>query len=79
MDIQTTKLKLMQLLLDTQKEQILQSINDIFEKEEDLGFWDDLNSEDQLAIKDGIEQLDTGNHVSHESVREEVKERFNFE
>ena len=69
----------MQLLLDTQKEQILQSINDIFEKEEDLGFWDDLNSEDQLAIKDGIEQLDTGNHVSHESVREEVKERFNFE
>ena len=78
MDIQATKLELMKLLLNTQKEQVLQRIKDIFEQEEGVDFWDELIAEDQAAINEGIEQLDKGQHVSRESVREDIKKRFNF-
>lgn len=78
MDIQAKKLELMKLLLNTQKEQVLQRIKDIFEQEEGIDFWDDLHAEDQAAINEGIEQLDKGQYVSHESVRKDIKKRFNF-
>lgn len=78
MDIQATKLELMKLLLNTQKEQVLQRIKEIFEQEEGIDFWDELNAEDQTAINEGIEQLDKNQYVPHESVREDIKKRFNF-
>lgn len=78
MDIQTTKLKLMQLLLDTQKEQVLQRIKEIFDQENELDFWDELSEEDQAAIDDGLDQLDRGEYVSHQSVRDEIRTRLNL-
>ncbi|MEM9391888.1 MAG: hypothetical protein AAGA02_15525 [Bacteroidota bacterium] len=66
----------MQLLLNTQKEQILERIEAIFAQEED--FWDELNAEDQAAINEGLSQLDEGQYVSHQSVRKDIKNRFNF-
>jgi predicted transcriptional regulator len=78
MDIEATKLELIKLLLNTQKEQVLQRIKEIFEQEEGIDFWDKLSSEDQAAINEGMKQLDKGQYVSHESVREDIKKRFNF-
>ncbi len=78
MDIHATKLEIMKLLLNTQKEQVLEKIKEIFEQEEGIDFWDELNAEDKTAINEGVEQLDKGQHVSHESVKEEIKKRFNF-
>lgn len=78
MDIQATKLKLMQLLLDTQKEQVLQRIKEIFDQEDEADFWDELSEEDQAAINEGLDQLDGGKFVSHQSVRDEIKNRLNL-
>lgn len=78
MDIQATKLELIQLMLSTKKEQVLQRIKNIFEQEWDVDFWDSLSLEDQKAIDEGLEQLDKGQYISHESVRDEIKNRFNF-
>ncbi|MDH5399523.1 MAG: hypothetical protein OEX02_15345 [Cyclobacteriaceae bacterium] len=78
MDIQATKLELMRLLLNTHKEQVLQKVKEILEKEQDVDFWDGLNAEDQAAINEGLDQLDKGQYVSHESVRKEISKRFNF-
>jgi len=78
MDVQATKLELMKLLLNTQQEQVLHRIKEIFEQEEGIDFWDELTAEDQAAINEGIEQPDKGRHVSHESVREDIKKYFNF-
>lgn len=78
MDIQGTKLELIEMLLNTQKEQVLQKIKDILEQETGKDFWDELDTEDQKAINKGLEQLDKGQYVSHESVRNEIKNRFNF-
>ena len=71
-------MELIKLLLNTQKEQVLQRIKEVFEQEEGIDFWDELNAQDQAAINEGIEQLDQGRHVPHESVREEIKKHFNF-
>ena len=78
MDIQATKLELMRLLLNTHKEKVLQKVKEILEKEEDVDFWDGLNAEDQSAINEGLDQLDKGQHVTHESVRKEISKRFNL-
>ena len=67
----------MRLLLDTQKEEVLARIKAVFEQEE-VDFWDELSAEDQAAINEGLRQLDKGEHVSHQSVKEAIKNRFNF-
>ncbi len=77
MDIQATKLELMQLLLNTQKERVLTRLKEVFEEEE-VDFWDELNAEDQAAINEGLDQLDQSQHVSHESVKEDIKTHFGF-
>ena len=77
MDIQATKLELMRLLLNTKKERVLARLKEVFEQEE-ANFWDELSSEDQAAINEGLMQLDKGEYVSHQSVKEAIKKRFNF-
>lgn len=77
MDIQATKLELMQLLLNTKKEKVLLRLKEVFEQE-GVDFWDELTTEDQAAISEGLEQLDKGQYVSHESVKEDIKNHFNF-
>ena len=75
--IQSTKLELMRLLLDTQKEEVLARIKVVFEQEE-VDFSDELSAGDQAAINEGLMQLDKGEHVSHQSIKEAIKNRFNF-
>jgi len=77
MNIQTTKLELMQLLLATDREEVLEKVKKVFEEEE-IDFWDSLPIEDQVAIEEGIAELDQGKYVSSDSVKKEIKERFNF-
>ena len=76
MDIQATKLELMQMLLDTQEENVLARVKMAFETDGD--FWEELSREDQFAINDGIRQIEQGESVSREEADRMVKERFNF-
>jgi len=77
MNIQTTKLELMQLLLATDREEVLEKVKKVFEDEE-TDFWDSLPVEDQVAIEEGIAELDQGKYVLRDAVKEVIKERFNF-
>ena len=73
MDIQSTKLELMRLLLNTQKEQVLQRVKEIFEQEEDVDFWDNLDEELKASIERGLSESDRGEVKSHEVVMEKYK------
>lgn len=73
MDVQATKLELMRLLLNTQKEQILIRIREIFEQEEDADFWDKMDEELKASIERGLSQSDQGEVKSHEAVMEKYK------
>lgn len=70
MNIEATKLELVQLLLHTQKESILLKIKSIYEEESD--WWKDLSISEQEEIEEGLKQIENGEVVSHE----EVMKRF---
>jgi hypothetical protein len=77
MDI-TIKYKMISKIIDSNDEHVLSSIKSLLGIEDDVDFWDELDTDDQAAIDEGLEQLDSGKYVSHQSVREEIKDRFNF-
>ena len=67
MNIETTKLELMHLLLQTQKESLLAKLKIVFE-EEQVDWWSEMSKEEQEEIKTGLAQADKGNYVANETV-----------
>ncbi|WP_029035342.1 hypothetical protein [Salinimicrobium terrae] len=68
MDIKATKLELMQLLLQTDKESVLSKVRSVLE-EETGDWWDDLGKEEREEIYVGLVQADIGEVIDHEEVR----------
>ena len=67
MDIKTTKLELMQLLLQTDKESVLKKVKAVLEKEkEDWG--KQLSDEEIEEIEIGLQQAERSEFYDHEEV-----------
>ena len=66
MDIRTTKLELLKIILETENTDFIQRVAD-FVKKEKIDFWNELTLSEQSEIKQGIEELDKGKRVSYES------------
>ena len=71
MDINTTKLELMQMLLQTEKESILKNLLEVFEKEE-TDWWNELSKKEQKNIESSIKSLDEGKVISNSEVQERI-------
>ncbi len=67
MDIETTKLELMHLVLQTQKESILKKNKLVFE-EEQVDWWKEMSKKEQEEIKTGLAQADKGDFKANEIV-----------
>jgi len=67
MNLEATKLELMTLLLQTQKESLLAKIKKIFE-EEQIDWWNEMSDAEKQEIEIGIEQADKGKLTSNETV-----------
>lgn len=67
MNIETTKLELMHLLLQTQKESILKKIKSVFE-EEQVDWWNEMSKNEQEEIKTGLAQADKEEYKANETV-----------
>jgi predicted transcriptional regulator len=67
MNIETTKLELMHLLLQTQKESILKKLKSVFE-EEQVDWWNEMSKKEQEEIKTGLAQADKGEYKANEAV-----------
>jgi len=76
MDI-VVKYKIISKIINTNDESVLNAIKALLNLEED-DFWDELSANDKSAINEGLEQLDNGQYVTHKSLGEEIKNRFNF-
>ena len=72
------KYKMISKIISSNDESILNSVKSILKIEDDVDFWDELSMDDKSAINEGLEQLDKGQHVSSESVQEDIKKHFNF-
>ena len=67
MNIETTKLELMHLLLQTQKESILKKLKSVFE-EEQVDWWSEMSKKEQEEIKTGLAQADKEEYKATETV-----------
>lgn len=68
MNIQAEKLKLIRMLLNTKKPSVLASIRKILEKEHEGDFWNTLSEEEQEDIRQGVEELDSGNKYPYNDI-----------
>lgn len=67
MNIQTEKIELVKMLLNTNNPKIIQSIKQIFKKEETVDFWDDLTSDQKKEIKAAKIQIKEGESSDYDS------------
>lgn len=67
MNIETAKLELMHLLLQTQKESILKKLKSVFE-EDQVDWWSEMSKKEQEEIKTGLAQADEEKHKANETV-----------
>jgi len=72
------KYRIISEIINSNDERVLNAVKSLLKIEDEVDFWEELSAEDRAAIDEGLEQLDKGHYVSHESVREEIKNRFNF-
>ncbi len=72
MDIQATKLELMQLLLQTEEEEVLIRLRTVFQ-EQTTDWWERLSSEEKKKIKTGIREADRGELIANSEVRKRFK------
>ena len=77
MDI-AVKYKMISEIITSNDELILDSIKSLLKIEDETDFWDGLSAEDQCFINEGLAQLDAGQHVSRQTVGQDIKDRFNF-
>ena len=63
MNIEATKIELMHLLLQTQKESLLIRLKRVFE-EEQSDWWDDLSEEEKKGVEKGLKQADNEEYIS---------------
>ncbi len=77
MDI-AVKYRIISEIINSNDEHVLNAVKSLLNIEDEVDFWEELSEEDRAAIDEGLEQLDKGEHVSHQSVRDEIKNRFNF-
>ncbi|GAB4511895.1 hypothetical protein [Allomuricauda sp.] len=66
MDIQASKLELIQAILKVDNASIIEKMVNILQKEQG-DFWDELSEDQQQEIKRGLAQLDEGKRVSYDS------------
>lgn len=67
MDIQATKLELMQLLLETEREDLLKKVKSLFQ-EDQKDWWDQLKNNEKQEVEIGLKQIDENKVKSHDEV-----------
>lgn len=79
MDLQAKKLELVRLIINTEKPSILKKIEEVFKKEKNTDWWDELNEFEKHSIETGIAEADNGELIPHEQVMQEIKEKYGLE
>ncbi|WP_147679273.1 hypothetical protein [Algibacter pacificus] len=67
MNIQSEKIELVKMLLDTENPKIIESIKKIFKKAKTTDFWDDLSIEQRKEIETASREIKNGEITDYES------------
>jgi len=74
MTVVELKEKLIAKIKSTDNEELLEHIADIIEFEHNDGKVYNLSPEEMAAVKEGIEQIENGQYLSHEEANRQVEE-----
>lgn len=66
MNIQTEKLEIMRLILETDNPSILESIKRLFNKESSKDFWTTLSKDQKNEILEGLDEIEKGETVNYD-------------
>lgn len=78
MNIQAKKLKLVQMIINTDKPALLKKVEEIFKKETAVDWWDEISEAERKSIEQGLAEADRGELIAHEEVMKEVKAKYNL-
>ena len=70
MNIQSEKLEIMKLILETNNPRILESIRKLFNKSTKVDFWETLTQEQKDDIQQGIMDIENGDIVDYDDFME---------
>ena len=62
MDIRTSKIKLVKMILNIENDKFIEKITEFIQKEK-VDFWNELSLSDQKEIEKGINELNKGKRV----------------
>lgn len=64
MNIQTSKIELVKMILNIENDKFLKKITEFIKKEK-VDFWNELSLSEQKEIEKGIDQLDKGKKIAY--------------
>lgn len=67
MNIQSEKIELIKMLLDTENPKIIESIRKIFKREKTSDFWNDLSVQQRKEIEKASAEIENGEVTDYES------------
>ena len=76
MNLQSKKLELVQLILNTEKPTILAKVEAVLKKEKGTDWWDDISQAEKESIEKGLAEADKGELIPHEEVMKEVRSKY---
>lgn len=71
MDIETSKIALVKLILNIENDTFIKKVTDFINNEK-ADFWNELTAAEQTEIKDGINQLNQGKRISYKEVLKKI-------
>jgi predicted transcriptional regulator len=76
MNLQARKLELVQMILNTDRPNLLEKVSQILKQEKEADWCDELPLSVQQAIEVGIKEADRGEITPHEEVMKEVRLKY---
>ncbi len=67
MNLQTEKLEILRMILETENPKILDSIRKIFKRQASVDFWETITQSQKEDILSGIQEIENGEIEDYES------------
>ncbi len=67
MDLQSEKIELIKLLINTTDPKLIESVKNIFNESSNIDFWEELNEAQKKNIEKGLSEIESGKVVSYDS------------
>ncbi len=71
MDIKTSKIELVKMILNIDSSEFIKKVTDYINNEK-ADFWNDLSASEKKEIKRGIEGLEKGQRISYDDVLKKI-------